>query len=114
MPECGAFGVPLYTRWLPKRPLMRPCTGQMKACAKPVRSSSRVRTATTRACSRSMRSAMALGGFTVAGGTPLICSIGQSRGVTAIASACAGAFGGVTSTCSGPVSSRPTPNTTLP
>src|SRR3546814_6626688 len=62
MPECPAPGWPLYTRPLPKRPLMRPFTGQMKGAAKSARSSSRVRAALTCACSRRMRSAIAGGG----------------------------------------------------
>jgi hypothetical protein len=52
--------------------------------------------------------------LTVAGGTPLMRWTGQSRALTATCTCCAGAPGTRTSTCSGPVSSRPTPNTTLP
>ena len=59
--------------------LHRPGEGLWKS----MRSSSRARAATTCACSRAMRAAIAGGGFTVAGGTPSMRSIGQSRGVMA-------------------------------
>lgn len=56
----------------------------MKVWVKSVRLSSRLRDSVTWACSRAMRSAIAGGGFTVFGGTPLTRSTGQSRAVTAI------------------------------
>jgi hypothetical protein len=61
-----------------------------------------------------MRSAIAGGGSTVFGGTPLTCSTGQSRAVTAMVRASRRPSACTTSTCSGPRSSRPTPKTTLP
>ena len=114
MPECGDFGVPLYTRWLPKRPLMRPCSGHASTCANPVRGSSRSRAAATRACSRSMRSAIAFGGSTVAGGTPSIRSTGQSRGVIAMRCSTQPVAGCLIRSTASPVASRPMPNTKLP
>ena len=61
-----------------------------------------------------MRTAMSGGGFTVAGGTPLMCSIGQSRVVTAMLCAIQPVAGCLILTISGPFSSRPTPNTKSP
>ncbi len=114
MPEWPAPGWPLYTRPLPKRPLMRPCSGHWNGAAKSARSSSRVRAAVTRACSRRMRSAIAGGGFTVFGGTPSTRSSGQSRASTAMVSVVAVPSARSTSSRSGPAAWRSTPNTTVP
>src|SRR5690606_38995421 len=65
-------------------------------------------------CSRRMRSAIAGGGFTVFGGTPLTCSSGQSRGATAMSSRTRVPSARTTTGCSGPCSRRSTPNTTVP
>jgi len=86
----------------------------MKVWVKSVRSSSRARAAVTCACSRLIRSAIAGGGFTVFGGTPLTRSVGQSRGVTAMVAVSLPPSGRCTCTRNGPFSSRPMPNTTLP
>jgi len=61
-----------------------------------------------------MRAAISGGGSTVFGGTPSTRCTGQSRGLTAIRSTLRTPSGRTTVTSTGPVSSRPTPNTTVP